>query len=140
MTRAAVIGAGAWGTALADVLARNGHDVTLWALETDVVESVNTSHENARFLQGYLLSPALRATHSLPEALDGAALVSVATPAQHLRSVLRGAGGALLPHAVMCVASKGIERETLALMSDVVAAEAPDRAVVALSEIGRAHV
>ncbi len=133
MTRAAVIGAGAWGTALADVLARNGHDVTLWALERDVVDGVNSTRENARFLKGYPLSPGVRATHSLTEALDDATLVWVATPSQHLRAVLRQAGKAVMPSATMCVASKGIERDSLALMSDVVAQETPGRPVVALS-------
>ena len=60
--RSAVIGAGAWGTALADVLARNGHTVTLWALEPDVVEGVNALHENARFLPGATLAPSLLAS------------------------------------------------------------------------------
>ncbi len=133
MTTCAVIGAGAWGTALADVLSRNGHDVTLWALEEDVVRAVNERHENARFLGGFPLAPTLRATSSLDEALDGAALVCIATPAQHLRSVLRSARPCLAPGAIMCVASKGIERDSLALMSDVVAQEAPGHAVVALS-------
>ena len=133
MTRCAVIGAGAWGTALADVLARNQHDVTLWALEDDVVAAVNTSHMNARFLAGFPLASSLRATSSLAAALDGASLVCVATPAQHLRSVLQSAGSALALNAIMSVASKGIERDTLALMSEVVGQEAPERAVVALS-------
>ena len=133
MTRCAVIGAGAWGTALADVLAGNGHEVALWALEEDVVASVNASHENARFLAGFPLAPTLRATSSLADALAGAAIVCVATPAQHLRSVLQSARSALAPGAIMSVASKGIERDTLALMSDVVGAEAPGHPVVALS-------
>ncbi len=133
MTRVAVIGAGAWGTALADVLARNGHDAVLWALEPDVVASVNGAHENRRFLGGVQLSPSLRATSDLRIALADAALVCVATPSQHLRGVLRQARTSLAPAARLCVASKGIERDTLALMSDVVAEEAPDHAVVALS-------
>ncbi|HEY5441752.1 MAG TPA: NAD(P)H-dependent glycerol-3-phosphate dehydrogenase [Gemmatimonadaceae bacterium] len=133
MTRCAVIGAGAWGTALADVLARNQHDVTLWALEEDVVAAVNASHMNARFLAGFPLAPSLRATSSLAAALDGASLVCVATPSQHLRSVLRSASSSLASNAIMSVASKGIERGTLALMSDIVGEEAPERAVVALS-------
>ena len=131
--RCAVIGAGAWGTALADVLARNGHDVTLWAYESDVVTSVNTRHENHRFLAGAALDPALRATSRFDEALSGTALVCVATPSQHLRAIMRQAAPSLPASAVVCVASKGIERDTLALMSDVVAAEAPGRPVVALS-------
>ena len=131
--RCAVIGAGAWGTALADVLARNSHDVALWALEADVVVSVNDRHENARFLDGFTLAPSLRATSSLTDAVDGATLVCVATPSQHLRTVLGSARASIAPRATMCIASKGIERDTLALMSDVVAEEAPEHAVVALS-------
>ena len=133
MTRYAVIGGGAWGTALADVLARNSHDVTLWALEEDVVGAVNATHENERFLAGFALAPSLRATTSLDQALAGASLVCVATPAQHMRRVLQRARGALAPRATICVASKGIEAGTLDLMSDVVAAEAPVHDVVALS-------
>ena len=133
MTRCTVVGAGAWGTALADVLARNGHDVTLWALEPDVVASVNSHHENTRFLAGFSLAATLKATSSLPDALNAASLVCVATPAQHLRAVLQSAQNAVADHATICVASKGIERDTLALMSDVVAQEVPGRPVVALS-------
>lgn len=133
MTRCAVVGAGAWGTALADLLACNGHDVALWAFEPDVVRSINDRHENTRFLAGAALAPALRATGDFGEALDGAALVCVATPAQHLRAILTRGASSLPGRAAVCVASKGIERETLALMSEVVAQEAPGRPVVALS-------
>ena len=131
--RCAVIGAGAWGTALADVLARNGHEVVLWAYEPDVVTSVNARHENKRFLAGAALDPALRATSSFDDALSGTTLVCVATPSQHLRAIMRQAVANLPASATVCVASKGIERDTLALMSDVVSAEAPGRPVVALS-------
>lgn len=131
--RCAVLGAGAWGTALADVLARNGHDVALWAHEADVVDAVNTRHENVRFLPGAALHPALRATGSFAEALGEATLICAATPSQHLRAITRQAAAHLGPRATVCVASKGIERDTLALMSDVVATEAPGRSVVALS-------
>ena len=131
--RCAVLGAGAWGTALADLLARNGHDVALWAFEPDVVASVNTRRENVRFLPGAPLSTALRATTHLDEALEDATLVCFVTPAQHLRSIARQANASMAPSATACVASKGIERETLALMSEVVAAEVPGRPIVALS-------
>ena len=133
MSRCAVIGAGAGGTALADLLARNGHDVALWAFEPDVVESINVRHENTRFLAGATLSPALRATGDFADALGGTALVCVATPSQHLRSILARGAPFLPARATVCVASKGIERDTLALMSDVVAEVAPGRRVVALS-------
>jgi glycerol-3-phosphate dehydrogenase (NAD(P)+) len=133
MTRCAVIGAGAWGTALADILARNGHDTVLWALESDVVASVNDANQNTRFLAGFPLAPTLRATSSFTHALDSATLVCIATPAQHTRKVLASAQASLVPRATLCVASKGIERDTLALMSDVVSEEAPEHPVVALS-------
>ena len=133
MTRCAVIGAGAWGTALADVLARNGHDVALWALEPDVAAAVNARHENVRFLDGIRLAPTLRATTSLASALEGASLVCVATPSQHVRTILQDANAFVDRNANVCVAAKGIERETLALMSDVVTDCLPGRDVVALS-------
>ncbi len=131
--RCAVLGAGAWGTALADGLACNGHDVVLWAFEADVVTSVNTGRENVRFLPGAPLSAALRATTRLDAALDGAALVCFVTPSQHLRAIVRQASAHTMLDATICVASKGIERETLALMSGVAADELPGRPIVALS-------
>jgi glycerol-3-phosphate dehydrogenase (NAD(P)+) len=133
VTRHAVIGAGAWGTALADLLARNGHDTTLWALEADVAQSINVRHENRRFLPDAALHPALHATTDLARALDGASIVCVATPSPHVRAILRQGAEALPRRSIMCIASKGIERDTLALMTGVAADEAPDRPVVALS-------
>jgi glycerol-3-phosphate dehydrogenase (NAD(P)+) len=133
MTKCAVVGAGAWGTALADLLARNGREVALWAFEQDVVEAINASHMNERFLPGAGLHPAVCASSDLTAVLDGAVLVCVATPSQHLRLILRRGASAVSPRATICIASKGIEADTLALMSEVVAAVAPGRRVVALS-------
>ena len=129
----AVVGAGAWGTALADLLARNGHPVVLWAHEPDVAASINEAHENRRFLAGVPLAPAVRATTDLAEALDGASLVCLATPSHVLRSIVRSGVSHLARGAIVCVASKGIETGSLELMSDVVAEEAPGHSVVALS-------
>ena len=129
----AVIGGGAWGTAIADRLSRNGHPVQLWARELDVVHAVNTGHENPRFLPGAPLSPALHATCMMPEALQGAALVIYAAPSHVLRDVVSDGREYIPDGAVLSVATKGIERETLALMTDVVAAEAPGHDVVAIS-------
>ena len=131
--RCAVIGAGAWGTALADLLARNGHDVILWAYEPDVVDAVNARHTNPRFLPGAALSPRVRATTSLGEAAGGASLVVYVTPSHVLRNVLRQAPHDVSADATLVVATKGIERGTLAVMSDVVREELPNRPVVALS-------
>ena len=129
----AVVGAGAWGTALADLLARNGHPVVMWAFEPDVAASITRDHENRRFLAGAPLSPMVRATTNLGEALDDARLICLATPSHVLRSIVRAGAAHLTRGVTLCVASKGIEADSLALMSDVVGEEAPGHPVVALS-------
>lgn len=131
--KCAVIGAGAWGTALANVLATNGHDVALWAREPDVVDAVNDSRENRRFLPGVCVSDAVRATGQIEKALGGAELVVYVAPSHALREVVASGAAAVRSGAVLVVASKGIERESLAIMSDVVAQTLPRHAVVALS-------
>lgn len=131
--RCAVIGAGAWGTALANLLAENGHDTRLWAFEPDVVASINESHENRRFLTGFQLSSRLQATNSCADAIANSSFVVYATPSHHLRAIL-GAGAACVDEgATLVVASKGIERTTLSLMTSVVEQEVPGHCVVGLS-------
>jgi glycerol-3-phosphate dehydrogenase (NAD(P)+) len=131
--RCAIVGAGAWGTALADLLARNGHDVRLWAYEPDVVKSINQRHENIRFLAGHALAPSLLAVGDLEKAVDDAELVTLATPSQVLRQIVKRARAAIKPSAPIVVASKGRERATLSLMTDVAEQEIPGATVVALS-------
>jgi glycerol-3-phosphate dehydrogenase (NAD(P)+) len=133
MTRCAVIGAGAWGTALADMLARNGHEVRIWAYEWDVVESINRSHLNRRFLPGSALYDTIVAFNDVDDALKGAELVTFATPSQVLRSIARGSKKSIAAGTPVVVASKGIEEETLALMTDVATEELPEATVIALS-------
>ena len=131
--RIAVIGAGAWGTALADLLARGKHDVWLWAHEDGVARDIRIRHENVRFLGGVPLAPALRATTDPREAVAEAELVLYATPSHVLREVARAGAADVARGATLTVATKGIEKGTYALMTDVVAAEVRDRPVVALS-------
>jgi glycerol-3-phosphate dehydrogenase (NAD(P)+) len=131
--RCAVVGAGAWGTALGDLLASNGHTVRLWALEPDVVRAINERHENPVFLPGFQLAESLVATHDHRETLNGAELVVYATPSQHLRGIARAGRDHVAKNAVLAVASKGIEEKTLALMSDAVAEELKGSPVVAIS-------
>jgi glycerol-3-phosphate dehydrogenase (NAD(P)+) len=131
--RAAVVGAGAWGTALADLLARNDQRVSLWAYEADVVESINARHENSRFLADAILHDAVRATGNLEEAVRGADLVVFVTPSHVLRPIARRAANDIGAATTLVVASKGIERETLALMTDVVSDEIARRPVVGFS-------
>src|SRR5687767_15931315 len=116
--RAAVVGAGAWGTALADLLARNGQTVTLWAYEPDVVASINSRHENARFLADARLNEGVRATADIDEAVRDAPFVLFVTPSHVLRGIARRAARSAGRQATLVVASKGIERESLALMTD----------------------
>ena len=131
--RCGVVGAGAWGTALADLLTRNGHDVMLWAYEPDVVESINRKHENSRFLGGHALAPTLQATGDITKAVEGAELITLATPSHVLRSILRSAAKSLPRSAPLVVASKGIEKGTLCLMTEVAEQEISGATVVALS-------
>lgn len=131
--RCAVIGAGAWGTALANVLADNGHHTMLWAYESEVASAITETHENPRFLPGVMLSPDLHATHDTEQAVLSAELVIFATPSHVLRSIAAAARPFTEPTATLVVATKGIERERLALMTDVVAQELGVRDVVALS-------
>lgn len=131
--RCAVIGGGAWGSALAHLMGHNGHDVVLWAREADVVAHVNLTHANPRFLPGATLDPRVRATTAMDEALHGATLVVYVAPSHVLRDVVRSGSAHVSSDAIAVVATKGIERGSLALMTDVVRAQLPGRAVVALS-------
>ena len=131
--KTAVIGAGAWGSALANVLGANGHAVELWAREPDVVDSVNASRENRRFLPGVAVNAAVHATGSISDALGDADVVIYVAPSHALREVAASGAGCVHRDAVLVVASKGIERGTLSIMSDVVADTVPSRPVVALS-------
>ena len=133
MTRCAVIGAGAWGTALANLLTANGHETLLWAREPDVVESINARHVNERFLAGFPLESKLRATADMREALTGASFIVYAPPSHALRAVVHSARDCIAHGATLVVASKGIEKGSLSLMTDVVADELPGHAVVAFS-------
>ncbi len=130
-----VLGGGAWGTALAQVAAAAGRKVTLWAREPEVVETMNSAHENSLFLPGIPLNPALRATASLEEAAE-AELILAAPPAQHMRAVLRALRPSLRPGAPIVLCAKGVERGSLALMTDVLAEEIPSAAAAVLSGPG----
>ena len=123
-----VIGGGAWGTALAQVMA-SSEDVILWAREQQVVESINATQENKDFLPGMALNPRIRATGAMAD-LAAADVWLVVAPAQHLRAVLAQAPLAHRPALVLC--AKGIEAGSLKLMAEV-AADVSDAPVAVLS-------
>ncbi|CAN5260859.1 NAD(P)H-dependent glycerol-3-phosphate dehydrogenase [soil metagenome] len=131
-----IIGGGAWGTALAQVLSQGGREeVLLWAREAEVVEAVNRTHENPLFLPGIPLSPSIRATSATDWTADCEALLIV-TPAQHIRSVLASANIRTAP-LILC--AKGIEAGTQLLMSEVARDVCPDAPIAVLSGPTFAH-
>ena len=135
LDRLGVIGGGAWGTALAQVAACNGRETLLWALEPDVVDAVNTRHENPVFLPGLPLDPAIRATADLAE-LGACDAWLVVTPAQHMRKVLAAAPPCFKP-LILC--SKGIEEASGELLHHVAQAACPTASIAVLSGPTFAH-
>lgn len=132
MQKISIIGGGAWGTALAVAAVHAGRNVTLWAREPEVVDAVNTAHENTIYLKGHDLPPALTATTNLDHAAKSDALLLV-TPAQHLRSLAQRLDGMIRPGTPVAICSKGIEVSTGLLMSDVLKAVLPSSVPMILS-------
>ena len=117
--RASVIGLGAFGTALANTLASRCDEVRAWARESKVVDSINGPRENKTYLPGIAVSPRVRATLSLEEALGGAELVVFATPSHATRDIVRNALPFLHQHVPLLTVAKGIENETLMTMTQL---------------------
>lgn len=114
-----VIGAGSWGTTLADLLAKKGHTVTLWAYEPELVSEMAATGINSIFLPGISLSPRLKFTGSLREAVAGKELILFVVPSQVVRIVVKNALPHIPANAIIVSASKGIELETLMTVSQV---------------------
>lgn len=129
-----VIGAGAWGTALANLLAQKSVPTMLWAREPEVVADVMTHHENRTFLRGFTLDPRLRATEDLDAAIQAATVVVNAIPTQHMRAVLTPLAERLRGAELIVSVSKGIEMETLRTPNEILAElGVPAERIVALS-------
>ncbi len=121
MSKIAVIGAGAWGTALAIALGRrNSHTVRLWAYEKEVVDSVRARHTNDLFLPDAPIPHSVSASNSLSEALEGVEIVVSVMPSHHARRVYREMKASLKPNMVFVSATKGIENDTLLRMTEVI--------------------
>jgi glycerol-3-phosphate dehydrogenase (NAD(P)+) len=130
----AILGAGSWGTALAVHTARGGRDVRLWARGSALVEDINATRRNPRYLTDVILPGSVHATTSLASALADVEYVVVAIPTHGVRTVMRAAAPLLTPRAVLVSAAKGLELESLQRMSQVVTAETGGRhPVVVLS-------
>ncbi len=122
MSRIAILGAGAWGTALAIALARRGgHELTLWAHSTALAEDLMESGENLPYLPGFTLPMDVEITADLPGAIFEADILLCVTPSQHLRQTITHIAPMLTPDQVIVCASKGLEESTFLRMSQVVA-------------------
>ncbi len=133
--KTAVIGGGAWGTALAMMLAQNHDDVLLWAREKKVVDDINQNHRNAIFLPNRALSSAIKATANIAE-LRNRNIILVVAPAQHVRATLT----ALMPSdAALILCAKGIEAQSQKLLYEVAAQICPNNDIAVLSGPTFAH-
>lgn len=131
--RIAVLGGGAWGTALALATLNGGNEPRLWARDRHTADAINRLHENPRYLPGIRLDEALTATTELAVALAGTSCVLLATPAQTLRALCREAAPHMPAGAPAVVCAKGIEATTGLLLSGIVEELLPQNPVAALS-------
>ena len=127
-----MVGAGAWGTALAQAVAAAGRPVTLWAREPEVAEQINTRHENRTFLAGVTLAPAIVATGEFRE-LQRTQAILLACPAQHLRDTMKGLAPFVPASVPVLICAKGIERASGKLMTEVACDVAPTAIIGMLS-------
>ena len=127
-----IIGAGAWGTGLAMLARRAGRDTVLWALEAEVAEAVNGSHENSVYLPGAALDSGIAATTDLAVAADADALL-LAVPAQFVRATCERLAGVCAQGIPIVICAKGIEQESGALPSEIVAEVLPRAPLAVLS-------
>ena len=118
--RVAVLGAGNWGTVIADRVARNGREVTLWTRDDKVRDEVNLHHTNETAVPGLRLHPALRAVTDPKEALEKAEIVFVIVPAQAMRDVCKTVGEHFRPYHFVVHGTKGLELGTRARMSEII--------------------
>jgi glycerol-3-phosphate dehydrogenase (NAD(P)+) len=120
-----VIGGGSFGTAIANIIASNGHQTRLWMRDPEQVESLNQTRVNSLYLPGLELHPSIIAAHELGEVVQDVDLIFVAVPSHSFRSVVRQMQPLLHPGVILITATKGIEALTFKLMSQILAEEVP---------------
>jgi glycerol-3-phosphate dehydrogenase (NAD(P)+) len=133
MSSVGIIGGGAFGTAMACVISRSGHDAIIWAREPEVVEAINAHSTNPVFLREVPLPGTVKATGDLAAATAGRDFILLAVPAQHLRGIAAQMRGLVRPGSPVVTCSKGIERGSCALMPEVMAETLPQSKVAVLS-------
>ena len=129
MSRIAILGGGSWGTALAILCARarESHDVALWVRDAALAEAINETRENNIYLPGQTIPTLVRVQSDLAVAVDGAEIVIGAMPSAHARKIYSEAFSFLRDKAIIVSATKGLEPDTHARMSELIAQAAPDR-------------
>lgn len=112
MAKIAVVGAGSWGTALAQMLADGGNEVVMWARKADVARSITEDHRNPRYLSGVMLHPAITATDDLARCVDGAQAIAIVVPSRLIRSFASDLAILVSPQTPIVICSKGVEERT----------------------------
>ena len=133
MSRIAVLGGGAWGTALAMTAARAGHEARLWARDEGAVEAVNARRENPAFLPGIRFDVKIEASADAGRVMKDAALILAVIPAQSLSAALEGLAGRIPNGVPVVLCAKGIEQSSGKLLSQVCAGLVPDNPIAVLS-------
>ncbi len=128
-----VIGGGSFGTAIANIIAGNGHQTQLWMRDPEQVESLNQTRVNSLYLPGQELHPSINAVHELQSVVEDVDMIFVAVPSGSFRSVVRQMKPLLPPGVMLVTATKGIEAVTFKLMSQILAEEVPDARIGVLS-------
>lgn len=143
MAKVSVIGAGSWGIALAHVLEKNGHEVTIWSILKEEIDMLKEKHEHVTKLPGVKLSDKIQYTTSLEEAIKEKDLLVLAVPSVHVRSTAKNMKEFVSEGQLIVNVGKGIEEKTLMILSDVIEEEIPQANVTILSgpshaeEVGR---
>ncbi len=123
--RVAVLGGGSFGTALANIVADNGHRAVLWLRNPAAADEINTQHRNNKYLPDYPLNPALHAATDLAAAVSGSDVIFMAVPSRSCRDVAREAAAHIVPGTLLISTTKGIEANGFRLMSQVLREEIP---------------
>jgi glycerol-3-phosphate dehydrogenase (NAD(P)+) len=129
LIKVAIIGAGSWGTALAIIAARAGHEVILWSRDPTVVQSINSHKVNQKYLTTATIPDSVEATNNLSEAVDNCSLIILSAPSHALRNLLMDLSSSIHPQSIIVSASKGIEIETGKRISEIVSEIVSDRFV-----------
>ena len=143
MAKVSVIGAGSWGIALAAVLEKNGHEVTVWSAIQEEIEMLKRDREHKEKLPGVRLEEGIRLTADLAQAASGKDLLVMAVPSVFVRSTAKSMRPYLEEQALIVNVAKGIEEQTLMTLTDIIAEEIPQAKVAVLSgpshaeEVGR---